>query len=137
MVEQKKIGPFNLDGERRFEFLQNPTTNGYSDGYSIRYYSRTCGNKNGWISLGTVKEPYIETAKMTVLNYFELISDEDNFIDRCKGNFRRNKSTVEIDVGGKRRVNSNWIPIINSFIDGLFENEQEDIEGQMTLMEAE
>lgn len=130
--KQDKIGPFPLAEDKSFMFIQNPTSNGgYSEGYSIRYSSKTCGNKNGWVSLGTVKKDYIKTAKTTIQQYFEISTDEETFMSLSKNNFRKNKSTVEIDVGGKRRVDSDWLKLINAFIDQLQENTIEELEKEL------
>ena len=144
MVEQRKFGPYTLDDGKIITFIQNPTTNGFSDGYSIRYSSTSCvgyGYKNGWTSLGTVKETEIETTKKTLQLLIHLISSELGFIEECKKIYRKNISTVKINVGGERRVNSEWLPLINSFIDELYEKEndnlQEKLEKQSILLAEE
>ena len=101
MTKQDIIGPFDLDGTRYFSFYQNKSGEGFSDGYSIRYFSKTLKERNGWVSLGTVKKPYIETAKQTIINNFEILTDEKDFVKYGKKNFRRNKSTVKIDLNGE------------------------------------
>ena len=134
MAEQKKVGPFELhpSGTKSFHFLQNPTTNGFSDGYSIRYVSNTCGNKNGWLSFGTVKEAEIPTAKKTIFVLYNLLmpmeENEEDFINKCKHIFRKNKSTTKLIMGNiERKVDYEWIPLINSFIDELYEKDSEDL----------
>ena len=128
MVKQDIIGPFDLDGTRYFSFYQNKSGERFSDGYSIRYFSKTLKERNGWVSLGTVKKPYIETAKQTVINNFEILTDEKDFVKYGKKNFRQNKSTTKLIMGNiERKVDYEWIPLINSFVDELYEKYSEDL----------
>ena len=125
MTKQDIIGPFSI-GEGKITFAQNSTTNGFSNGYTIRYTYPNCKNiyPSGWVSLGTVNKEYIETAKKTIEQFYHLVDgDAQELAYICTTVYSKRKRTVEIDIRGKRKVNAEWIPLINSYIDELFEAE--------------
>lgn len=120
---------YYLGGENseRIQFAQNQSTNGYSDGYSIRYGSTTVESKNGWVSLGTVKEPEFETVKKTILTLFYLVSNEDDFIRKCKKIYRKRSSSVMIE----RKVPYELESVVNKAIDEIINEYCRELEGAL------
>ena len=132
--KQKVTEWFYMGGNNneRIQFVQNPTTKGYSDGYSIRYGSTTVKSRNGWVSLGTVKEYEIETVQKTILTLFSLISNEEVFISKCRKIYRKKSSSVVIE----RKIPYELESAVNKAIDEIIYEYCRDLEEVQTTLEG-